>query len=86
MLDFMLNTPTKVIFGKNSEQKLPELLKQYGAKRVLVHYGSGKAVAGGLLERTLGAVEGAGIKHVELGGVQPNHVESAPFRLIKYGV
>ena len=72
MLDFMLNTPTKVIFGKNSEQKLPELLKLYGAKRVLVHYGSGKAVAGGLLGRTVRAAEQAGIKCVELGGVQPN--------------
>lgn len=72
MFDFELNTPTKVVFGKGSEDKLPALLKQLGAKRVLVHYGSGKAVANGLLWRILSKVEQAGARAVELGGVQPN--------------
>lgn len=72
MFDFELNTPTKVVFGKDSEGKLSALLGKFGAKRVLVHYGSGKAVGNGLLERTERAVEQAGADYVELGGVQPN--------------
>ena len=72
MRDFILNTPTKVVFGKDSEGKLPELLKSHGAKRVLVHYGGGKALEGGLLKRTLSSIEQAGASYIELGGVQPN--------------
>lgn len=72
MYGFELNTPTKVVFGKDSEGKLSELLKQCGAKRVLIHYGGGKAVEGGLLKRIIRAVEQAGVTHIELGGVMPN--------------
>ena len=72
MLGFELNTPTTVVFGKDSEGKLPELLRRFGAKKVLVHYGGGKAVEGGLLKRIIWAVEEAGAQCVELGGVMPN--------------
>ena len=72
MFDFELNTPTRVYFGKESEGKIPALLKEYGAKRVLIHYGGGKAVGNGLLKRIIWAVEEAGASHYELGGVQPN--------------
>lgn len=72
MFDFELNTPTRVIFGRESEGKLPGLLKERGVKRVLIHYGGGKAVGSGLLKRIIWAVEEAGADHLELGGVQPN--------------
>ncbi len=72
MFDFELNTPTKVVFGKEAEGKLPQLLKSFGAKCVLIHYGGGKAVEGGLLKRITWAVEEAGAKYVQLGGVLPN--------------
>lgn len=72
MFDFELNTPTRVIFGKGSEDKLPALLNMRGAKKVLLHYGSGKAVEGGLLKRIKWALEQAKVNYVELGGVQPN--------------
>lgn len=72
MYDFELNTPTKIVFGKSSGEKLAPLLKQFGAKRVLVHYGGGNAVKNGLLKRIIWAVEEAGATAVELGGVMPN--------------
>lgn len=72
MFDFELNTPTKVVFGKNAGEKLPGLLKSFGAKRVLIHYGGGSAVANGLLKKIIWAVEEAGASHCELGGVKPN--------------
>lgn len=72
MYDFELNTPTHVYFGKDSEGKLPSLLKERGAQCVLIHYGGGKAVDSGLLKRIKWAVEQSGARHVELGGVQPN--------------
>ncbi len=72
MFDFELNTPTRVVFGKDSLGQLPRLLKESGAKCVLVHYGSGKAFCGELKKKALDAVGECGAKCVELGGVQPN--------------
>ena len=51
MFDFTYCTPTKVVFGKNSEGRLGELAKEFGAKKVLIHYGGGKALGGELLSR-----------------------------------
>lgn len=72
MKDFNFYTPTRVVFGRNSEEKVAELVKQYGGKRVLVHYGGGSARRSGLLEKMVNLLNEAGIYTVELGGVVPN--------------
>ena len=41
MKDFNFYAPTRVVFGKQSEEQLPRLLKEAGGKKVLVHYGKG---------------------------------------------
>ena len=69
---FVYNTPTKVYFGKDTEAKAGQLLQEYGAHRVLVHYGGGSCVRSGLLGRVTDSLDAAGIFHVELGGVVPN--------------
>ena len=33
MFDFKYFTPTKVLFGKNTEEKVGELVKEFGEKR-----------------------------------------------------
>ena len=65
-------TPTHVYFGKGAENKVGEVLKQEGATKVLVHYGTGSVKKSGLLDRVLGKLDEAGISYVELGGVVPN--------------
>ena len=72
MKDFNFYAPTRVVFGKDSEGKLPQLLQQYGAKKVLVHYGGNSARKSGLLDKVFGMLAAAGIDYVELGGVVPN--------------
>lgn len=72
MYDFTFCAPTKVVFGKNSESRLGELLKSFGAKKTLIHYGGGKALGGELLTRLRWSLDEAGIGYVELGGVKPN--------------
>ncbi len=37
MKDFNFYAPTRVVFGRESEARLPELVKKYGATKVLVH-------------------------------------------------
>lgn len=72
MNGFMYNAPTKVYFGTDSDEKLTEIIKERGCKCVLLHYGCGSAVKSGLIKRVSWALEGAGVKVVELGGVKPN--------------
>ncbi|MCI8484390.1 MAG: iron-containing alcohol dehydrogenase [Lachnospiraceae bacterium] len=72
MFHFNYYTPTKVIFGKAVENQTGELVKAFGGKRVLIHYGGESAVRSGLLDRVKAALDEQGIFHVELGGVVPN--------------
>jgi len=70
--DFNFYAPTRVVFGRQSEEQLPQLLKAQGATRVLVHYGGGSARRSGLLDKVYGLLDEAAIPYVELGGVVPN--------------
>ena len=72
MKDFNFYAPTRVVFGRESEDRLPELIKQYGGTRVLVHFGGGSARRYGLLDKVEQMLDQAGIAYVEFGGVVPN--------------
>lgn len=74
--NFTYYTPTRVVFGKGSEEKLGGLIKEAGCSRVLIHYGGQSALRSGLLDRVKASLDQAGVAHVELGGVVPNpHLE-----------
>ena len=70
--DFTLYTPTKVVFGRKTEEKAGELVRAFGGTRVLIHYGGSSAVRSGLLDRVKASLDRVGVFHVELGGVVPN--------------
>lgn len=70
--DFNFYAPTRVVFGRDSEEQLPQLIRSYGGSRVLVHYGGGSVRRSGLLDKVLKMLSEAGIEYVELGGVVPN--------------
>lgn len=72
MKSFIYYTPTEVVFGKGSESKVGNLVKQFGGKKVLLHYGGKSAERSGLLDRVCGALDAEGVKYVKLGGVVPN--------------
>ena len=72
MKDFNFYAPTRVVFGRESEEKLPQLIQQAGGSKVLVHYGGGSARRSGLLDKVFKMLGEAGISYVELGGVVPN--------------
>ena len=72
MFDFKYYTPTKVIFGKNTESKVADLIKEFGGTKVLVHYGGGSVVRSGLLKRVTDTLDASGINYVVLGGAVPN--------------
>ncbi|MEG1427024.1 MAG: iron-containing alcohol dehydrogenase, partial [Oscillospiraceae bacterium] len=72
MNNFTFFAPTKVVFGKNSEEEVGALVREQGAKKVLIHFGGQSAKKSGLLCRVTESLEKAGISVVTLGGVQPN--------------
>ena len=72
MDNFDFYSPTKFIFGDGRENECGEIVKSFGATKVLVHYGSGSAVRSGLMGRITDSLDKAGVAHTELGGVQPN--------------
>ena len=72
MFDFNYFTPTKVVFGKDSESKLVDLVKEFGGKKLLIHYGGGSVIRSGLLKRVTDSLDAAGIQYVTLGGAVPN--------------
>ena len=72
MFDFKYYTPTKVLFGKNTEDKVADLIKEFGGKKVLIHYGGGSVIRSGLMQRVTDKLDAAGIPYVKLGGAVPN--------------
>lgn len=72
MKDFIYYAPTEVVFGEDSEKQVASLVKKYGGKRVLVHYGGQSAKKSGLLDNIFGLLNEGGIEFFELGGVVPN--------------
>ncbi|MCF0221999.1 MAG: iron-containing alcohol dehydrogenase [Fibrobacter sp.] len=76
MNNFTFYSPTEFVFGRSTESKVGELCKKHGASRVLIVYGGGSVVRSGLLERVKKALAAAGIAFEEMGGVQPNPIDS----------
>ena len=71
MKNFNFVSPTKIIFGKDTENLVGEEVKQY-ANRILLHYGGGSIKKFGLYQRVIDSLNKAGIQVYELGNVQPN--------------
>ncbi|MFO7969020.1 MAG: iron-containing alcohol dehydrogenase [Bacillota bacterium] len=72
MENFIFHSPTKFVFGKDTENEVGDLLNSYGAKKVLIHYGTGSIKRSGLFDRVIESLKEAKIDFVELGGVVPN--------------
>jgi alcohol dehydrogenase YqhD (iron-dependent ADH family) len=72
MFGFSYFTPTKVVFGRKTEEKVAELIREFGGRKVLIHYGGGSVIRSGLLKRVTDSLDRAAIPYVTLGGAVPN--------------
>ena len=72
MNNFNYYTPTKVFFGKGEELKLGEIIKSYGFKKVLFHYGQSSIKKSGLYDTVINQLKASKIAYIELGGVEAN--------------
>lgn len=71
MENFICHIPTKIAFGKGQIQMLPEFIKEYGNK-VLVLYGGGSIKQNGIYDDAVGLLQENGIFFSELSGIEPN--------------
>lgn len=51
MLNFEYYNPTRIVFGKDQLNRLPELLREFGANRLLIAYGQGSIIRSGLYQK-----------------------------------
>lgn len=72
MRDFAFYAPTRVVFGENAELQAGRLIRDLGARRVLLVYGGGSAVRSGLLGRLRACLAQAGLTTIDFGGAIPN--------------
>ena len=72
MYNFEYFTPTKVVFGRDAEAKVGQLVAEQNCKKVLLHYGKGSVIRSGLLDRVKKALDEYQVDYIELGGAVPN--------------
>ncbi len=72
MNNFTFWSPTKFVFGRDTESLTGDLVKQFGGKKALIVYGGGSVVRSGLLDRVKKSLDDAGVAWEEMGGICPN--------------
>ena len=70
MLNFEYYNPTRIVFGKDQLGRLPELLSEFGAQKVLLTYGGGSIQKTGLLDEIEKSLEDFSL--VKFGGIEAN--------------
>ncbi|HOA16343.1 MAG TPA: iron-containing alcohol dehydrogenase [Fervidobacterium sp.] len=76
MENFVFHNPTKLVFGKDTVEKIGEELRKNGIKKVLMIYGGGSIKKNGVYEKVVRSLHDNGITKVELSGIRPNPVLS----------
>jgi len=72
MENFTFYSPTYFCFGKDSENKIGEMVERFGGKKVLIHYGGGSIKHNGVFDSVVASLNEKKIPYVELAGVMPN--------------
>ncbi|NLC69505.1 MAG: iron-containing alcohol dehydrogenase [Clostridiaceae bacterium] len=71
MVKFDFISPTRIIFGEGTENRVGEETLKY-SKKILLHYGGGSIKKTGLYDKVTRSLDKAGIEYIELPGVKPN--------------
>jgi hypothetical protein len=76
MNNFSFCSPTYFEFGRETECKVGELVRRFNGSKVLFHYGGGSIIKSGLHGRVTETLKAASIDFVELGGAEPNPIDT----------
>ena len=76
MQNFSFLNPTRIEFGKDKEQNIGRYMKEFGAKKTLIIYGSDRIMQNGLFDIATKSLSANGIEFYKIGGVKSNPVLS----------
>ena len=76
MQDFSFCNPVRIEFGRGKEKNIGDYMKEFGAKRALIVYGSDRVKRTGLFDTAVNNLKANGIEYTELGGIRSNPVLS----------
>jgi alcohol dehydrogenase YqhD (iron-dependent ADH family) len=71
MENFEFRNPTRIVFGRASEEKVGTETAVY-SKKILLHFGGSSIKSSGLYDRVTASLKAAGVDWIELAGVKPN--------------
>ena len=63
---------TDILFGKNTEAQVGEMVRKHGGNKVMLVYGGGSIKKSGLYDTVVKSLREAGLDYIEIGGVHPN--------------
>lgn len=72
MISFEYHAPTRMIFGKDTHLEVGGIIKNYGFKKIMLHYGQGSVKRSGLYDDVVKSLKKSGIEYTDFGGVEPN--------------
>ncbi|MHB1348208.1 MAG: iron-containing alcohol dehydrogenase, partial [Candidatus Humimicrobiaceae bacterium] len=73
MNNFTFNFSTKIIFGKDEENRVGDEIKNFGANKILLHYYDDKIIKNmGLYDKVIKSLRDCSLTFIELPGVLPN--------------
>lgn len=79
MENFIFYSPTEFVFGRDTQSKVGELCRQWGATKVMIVSGGSSAERSGLLNQVRKALADAGLPFVEQKGIQPNPTDAGVY-------
>lgn len=82
MNDFVFKSTTKLVFGRDTVQRIGEEVKNNRVNRVLLVYGNEAIYKTVVYDTTVTALKESGIEYIELGGVMDNPVLSKVYEAI----
>lgn len=84
MNNFVFYSPTEFVFGRDTEMQVGALARKQDARKVMIVYGGGSVVRSGLLQRVKTSLQEAGVLYCEMGGVQPNPIDTKVYEGIEF--
>ena len=76
MTNFSFCNPVRIEFGKDKEKHIGQYMKEVGARKALVLYGSERVRKSGLMDVVESSLKANGIEFAQLGGIKSNPVLS----------
>lgn len=83
MDNFVFCTPTRYVFGRDTQKETGMLLARSGARKVLLVMGGGSAERSGLLAQVEESMRNAGIEWITLRGIAPNPTDDRVYEGIE---